>query len=57
VAVLSHIVRARPLLKAARELAISSDSKAARLKELMLETGELSGEQLYLAISGTIRCQ
>ena len=39
------------LLKAARELAISGESKAARLKELMLETGELSGEQLYLAIS------
>ena len=39
------------LLKAARELASSGDAKAARLKELMLETGELSGEQLYLAIS------
>jgi glucokinase len=39
------------LLKAARELAQSSDSKAARLKELMLATGELSGEQLYQAIS------
>jgi glucokinase len=38
------------LLKAARELAVSNDSKAARLKELMLETGELSGEQLYQAI-------
>jgi glucokinase len=39
------------LLKAARELAVSGESKAARLKELMLETGELSGEQIYLAIS------
>ena len=39
------------LLKAARELASSTDKKAARLKELMLETGELTGEQLYLAIS------
>jgi glucokinase len=39
------------LLKAARELALSSDSKAARLKELTLVTGELSGEQLYQAIS------
>ena len=39
------------LLKAARELAVSGEPKAARLKELMLETGELSGEQLYLAIS------
>jgi glucokinase len=39
------------LLKAARELASSTDIKAARLKELMLETGELTGEQLYLAIS------
>jgi glucokinase len=38
------------LLKAARELAVSNDSKAARLKQLMLETGELSGEQLYQAI-------
>ena len=39
------------LLKAARELSISNDPKATRLKELMLETGELSGEQLYRAIS------
>jgi glucokinase len=39
------------LLKAARELASSGDIKAARLRELMLETGELSGEQLYRAIS------
>ena len=39
------------LLKAARELASSDDIKAARLRELMLETGELSGEQLYRAIS------
>jgi glucokinase len=38
------------LLKAARELSTSTDSRAARLKELMLETGELSGEQLYQAI-------
>ena len=39
------------LLKAARELSQSSDPKATRLKELMLESGELSGEQLYRAIS------
>lgn len=39
------------LLKAARELSESNDPKATRLKELMLETGELSGEQLYRAIS------
>jgi glucokinase len=39
------------LLKAARELSQSNDPKATRLKELMLETGELSGEQLYRAIS------
>lgn len=39
------------LLKAARELAVSNDPKAARLNALMLETGELSGEQLYQAIS------
>ena len=39
------------LLKAARELSVSNDPKATRLKELMLETGELSGEQLYKAIS------
>jgi glucokinase len=38
------------LLKAARELALSGDPKAARLKELMLITGELTGEQLYQAI-------
>lgn len=38
------------LLKAARELAASSDPKAARLRKLMLETGELTGEQLYQAI-------
>jgi glucokinase len=38
------------LLKTARELALSSDPKAARLKELMLVTGELTGEQLYQAI-------
>lgn len=38
------------LLKAARELAASSETKAARLRELILETGELSGEQLYKAI-------
>ncbi len=38
------------LLKAARELAVSGEIKATRLKELMLETGELSGEQLYQAI-------
>jgi glucokinase len=38
------------LLKAARELALSGDPKAARLKELMLVTGELTGEQLYQAI-------
>jgi glucokinase len=38
------------LLKAARELAVSNDSKGARLKQLMLETKELSGEQLYQAI-------
>jgi glucokinase len=39
------------LLKAARELSQSNDPKATRLKELMLESGELSGEQLYRAIS------
>ena len=39
------------LLKEARELAVSSSPKATRLKNLMLETGELSGEQLYQAIS------
>jgi glucokinase len=39
------------LLKEARELAVSSSPKATRLKDLMLETGELSGEQLYQAIS------
>lgn len=38
------------LLKAARELAASGEPKAAMLRELMLETGELSGEQLYMAI-------
>jgi glucokinase len=38
------------LLKAARELAGSNEPKAKRLKELMLESGELSGEQLYQAI-------
>lgn len=38
------------LLKLARELAVSGESKASRLKELMSETGELSGEQLYAAI-------
>lgn len=38
------------LLKAARELAASGEPKAAMLMELMLETGELSGEQLYRAI-------
>ena len=38
------------LLKAARELAASNEPKAKRLKELMLESGELSGEQLYQAI-------
>jgi glucokinase len=38
------------LLRAARELAHSSEPKAARLKQLMLVTGELSGEQLYQAI-------
>jgi glucokinase len=38
------------LLKAARELAASNEPKAKRLSELMLESGELSGEQLYQAI-------
>lgn len=38
------------LLKAARELAESNDPKAKRLKDLALESGELSGEQLYQAI-------
>lgn len=38
------------LLKAARELAKSSEPKGSRLRELMLTTGELSGEQLYQAI-------
>jgi len=38
------------LLKAARELANSNEPKASRLKQLMLETGQLSGEQLYQAI-------
>lgn len=38
------------LLKAARELAASNEPKAVKLKELMLDTGELSGEQLYQAI-------
>lgn len=38
------------LLKAARELATSGNEKGAKLKALMHETGELSGEQLYSAI-------
>jgi glucokinase len=38
------------LLKAARELANSNEPKASRLRQLMLETGQLSGEQLYQAI-------
>jgi glucokinase len=38
------------LLKAARELAKSNEPKGSRLRELMLTTGELSGEQLYQAI-------
>lgn len=38
------------LLKQARELAASGESRASRLKQLMGETGELSGEQLYAAI-------
>jgi len=38
------------LLKAARELAASNEPKAKRLSELMLESGELSGDQLYQAI-------
>ncbi|CAB4553247.1 MAG: ROK family protein [Actinobacteria bacterium] len=38
------------LLKSARELAQSSEPKAKRLQELMNETGELSGEQVYQAI-------
>jgi glucokinase len=38
------------LLKSARELAQSSSPKAKRLQELMSESGELSGEQVYQAI-------
>jgi glucokinase len=38
------------LMKAARELSVSNESKAIKLKKMMLETGELSGEQLYKAI-------
>ena len=38
------------LLKSARELAQSSAPSAKRLQELMNETGELSGEQVYQAI-------
>jgi glucokinase len=37
-------------LKSARELAQSSSPKAKRLQELMSESGELSGEQVYQAI-------
>lgn len=38
------------LLKSAKELAQSGEPKAKRLNELMNETGELSGEQVYQAI-------
>lgn len=38
------------LLKSARELAQTSEPKAGRLQELMTESGELSGEQVYQAI-------
>jgi glucokinase len=38
------------LLKSARELAQSSSPKAKRLQELISESGELSGEQVYQAI-------
>jgi glucokinase len=38
------------LLKSARELAQSSAPSAKRLQELMNESGELSGEQVYQAI-------
>ena len=38
------------LLKSARELAQSSSPKAKRLQELMSESGELSGVQVYQAI-------
>lgn len=41
------------LLKAARELAASSDPKGARLFELQNEHGEISGEQVYQAILET----
>jgi glucokinase len=38
------------LLLAARELALSDDSKGLRLKELAAAEGELSGEMVYQAI-------
>jgi glucokinase len=38
------------LLKSARELAASTEPKGSTLRELMLQKGELSGEQLYKAI-------
>jgi glucokinase len=38
------------LLKSAKELAQSGQPKSKRLNELMKETGELSGEQVYQAI-------